>query len=97
MPRLNFKVSADCFGAGNEALLKEFKRHLHVYGVKSLKTADQRLIDCAYDLFHIVQTQRSSIYELETKLNIRPENNTNRLNNARLKTEFDGRIKKWIM
>lgn len=72
MPRLNFKVSADCFGAGNEALLKEFKRHLHVYNVKSLKTADQRLIDCAYDLFHIVQTQRSSIYELETKLNIRP-------------------------
>lgn len=74
MARLAFKVSDSCLGADNEALLKEFKKHLYTYKVKSVKGVEQAFIDCSYDLFYTLQTQRKSIYELEKRLNIRSAN-----------------------
>ena len=71
--KLNFNVSPECFSANDEVMLKAFKRHLHIYKVKSLENAPQELINCAFDLFHIVRTQSESIKRLEIKLGIRPE------------------------
>ncbi|MFC2587926.1 MAG: hypothetical protein ACFNYB_06465 [Campylobacter sp.] len=71
MSKLVFTPSADCFSASDEVMLKAFKRHLHAYKVASLDGVAQSLLDCAYDLFHIVQTQGKSIKELEIKLRIR--------------------------
>ena len=86
MSKLVFTPSADCFSASDEVMLKAFKRHLHAYKVASLDGFAQSLLDCAYDLFHIVQTRllavashseakSKSIKELEIKLGIREENN----------------------
>lgn len=71
MPKLTFNVSPECFSANDEVMIKAFKRHLHNYKVASLDGADQSLLDCAFDLFHIVQTQRESIKTLEVKAGIR--------------------------
>ena len=71
MNKLVFTPSADCFSASDEVMLKAFKRHLHAYKVASLDGVAQSLLDCAYDLFHIVQTQSKSIKELEIKAGIR--------------------------
>nr|WP_314998478.1 hypothetical protein [uncultured Campylobacter sp.] len=75
MNKLVFAPSKLCFSAGDEVMLKAFKKHLHAYKVASLEGVAQPLLDCAYDLFHIVQTQSKSIKELEIKLGIREENN----------------------
>ena len=75
MSKLVFTPSKLCFSAGDEVMLKAFKRHLHAYKVASLEGVAQSLLDCAYDLFHIVQTQSRSIKELEIKAGIREENN----------------------
>ena len=75
MSKLIFTPSKLCFSAGDEVMLKAFKKHLHTYKVASLNGVAQPLLDCAYDLFHIVQTQSRSIKELEIKLGIREENN----------------------
>lgn len=71
MNKLNFKPSKVCFSANDEVMIKAFKRHLHTYKVASLDGADQSLLDCAFDLFHIVQKQRESIKILEVKAGIR--------------------------
>ena len=70
MSKLVFTPSKLCFSAGDEVMLKAFKKHLHAYKVASLDGVAQPLLDCAYDLFHIVQTQSKSIKELEIKLGI---------------------------
>lgn len=75
MSKLVFTPSKLCFSADDEVMLKAFKKHLHAYKVASLEGVAQSLLDCAYDLFHIVQTQSKSIKELEKKLGIREENN----------------------
>ena len=75
MNKLVFTPNKLCFSAGDEVMLKAFKKHLHAYKVVSLDDVAQPLLDCAYDLFHIVQTQSKSIKELEIKLGIREENN----------------------
>lgn len=75
MSKLVFTPSKLCFSAGDEVTLKAFKKHLHAYKVASLDGIAQSLLDCAYDLFHIVHTQSRSIKELEIKLGIREENN----------------------
>ena len=75
MSKLVFTPSKLCFSADDEVMLKAFKKHLHTYKVASLEGVAQPLLDCAYDLFHIVQTQGKSIKELEIKLGIREENN----------------------
>ena len=75
MSKLVVTPSKLCFSAGDEGMLKAFKKHLHTYKVASLDGVAQPLLDCAYDLFHIVQTQNKSIKELEIKLGIREENN----------------------
>ena len=75
MNKLVFTPSKLCFSAGDEVMLKAFKKHLHTYKVANLEGVAQPLLDCAYDLFHIVQTQSKSIKELEIKLGIREENN----------------------
>lgn len=67
MSKLVFTPSKLCFSAGDEVMLKAFKKHLHTYKVASLDGVAQPLLDCAYDLFHIVQTQSKSIKELEIK------------------------------
>lgn len=73
MSKLVFTPSKLCFSAGHEVTLKAFKKHLHAYKVASLDGVAQPLLDCAYDLFHIVQTQSKSIKELEIKAGIREE------------------------
>ena len=75
MNKLVFTPSKLCFSADDEVMLKAFKKHLHAYKVASLEGVTQPLLDCAYDLFHIVQTQSKSIKELEIKLGIREEDN----------------------
>ncbi len=75
MNKLVFTPSKLCFSADDEVMIKAFKKHLHAYKVASLDGVAQPLLDCAYDLFHIVQTQSKSIKELEIKLGIREENN----------------------
>ena len=75
MNKLVFAPSKLCFSADDEVMLKAFKKHLHAYKVASLEGVTQPLLDCAYDLFHIVQTQSKSIKELEIKLGIREEDN----------------------
>ena len=75
MNKLVFTPSKLCFSAGDEVMIKAFKKHLHAYKVASLDGVAQPLLDCAYDLFHIVQTQSKSIKELEIKLGIREEEN----------------------
>jgi len=86
MSKLVFTPSKLCFSAGDEVMLKAFKKHLHAYKVASLDGVAQPLLDCAYDLFHIVQTRllavvsgseakSKSIKELEIKAGIREENN----------------------
>ena len=86
MSKLVFTPSKLCFSAGDEVMLKAFKKHLHTYKVTSLDGVAQPLLDCAYDLFHIVQTRllavasgseakSKSIKELEIKAGIREENN----------------------
>ena len=75
MSNLVFTPSKLCFSADDEVMLKAFKKHLHAYKVASLEGVAQPLLDCAYDLFHIVQTQSRSIKELEIKAGIREENN----------------------
>ena len=75
MNKLVFTPSKLCFSAGDEVMLKAFKKHLHTYKVASLEGVAQSLLDCAYDLFHIVQTQSKIIKELEIKAGIREENN----------------------
>lgn len=67
MSKLVFTPSKLCFSADDEVMLKAFKKHLHAYKVASLEGVAQSLLDCAYDLFHIVQTQSKSIKELEKK------------------------------
>ena len=67
MSKLVFTPSKLCFSAGDEVMLKAFKKQLHTYKVASLDGVAQPLLDCAYDLFHIVQTQSKSIKELEIK------------------------------
>ena len=67
MSKLVFTPSKLCFSADDEVMLKAFKKHLHAYKVASLEGVAQALLDCAYDLFHIVQTQSKSIKELEKK------------------------------
>ena len=75
------KISITTAGKGGAIIaiepkkIKEFTSHLRNYGVLSVKEAPQGLINCAYDLFHIVQTQSKSIKELEIKAGIREENN----------------------
>lgn len=54
-------------------MLKAFKKHLHTYKAASLDGVAQPLLDCAYDLFHIMRTQSESIKQLEVKLGIRPK------------------------
>ena len=73
MNKLVFTPSKLCFSAGDEVMLKAFKKHLHAYKVASLDGVAQPLLDCAYDLFHIMQTQSKSIKELEIKAGIREE------------------------
>lgn len=73
MSKLVFTPSKLCFSAGDGVMLKAFKKHLHTYKVASLDGVAQPLLDCAYDLFHIVQTQSRSIKELEIKAGIREE------------------------
>ena len=73
MNKLVFTPSKRCFSADDEVMLKAFKKHLHAYKVASLDGVAQPLLDCAYDLFHIVQTQSKSIKELEIKAGIRKE------------------------
>ena len=73
MSKLVFTPSKLCFSADDEVMLKAFKKHLHTYKVASLGGVAQPLLDCAYDLFHIVQTQSKSIKELEIKAGIREE------------------------
>ena len=73
MSKLVFTPSKLCFSADDEVMLKAFKKHLHAYKVASLDGVAQPLLDCAYDLFHIVQTQSKSIKELEIKAGIRKE------------------------
>ena len=73
MSKLVFTPSKLCFSADDEVMLKAFKKHLHIYKVASLEGVAQPLLDCAYDLFHIVQTQGGSIKELEIKAGIREE------------------------
>ena len=75
MNKLVFTPSKLCFSAGDEVMLKAFKKHLYAYKVASLDGVAQPLLDCAYDLFHIVQTQSKSIKELEIKVGIREDNN----------------------
>ena len=75
MSKLVFTPSKLCFSAGDEVMLRAFKKHLHAYKVTSLASVAQPLLDCAYDLFHIVQTQSKSIKELEIKAGIREEDN----------------------
>lgn len=75
MSKLVFTPSKLCFSADDEVMLKAFKKHLHAYKVASLDGVAQPLLDCTYDLFHIVQTQSKSIKELEIKAGIREENN----------------------
>ncbi|WP_295149169.1 hypothetical protein [uncultured Campylobacter sp.] len=75
MNKLVFTPSKLCFSADDEVMLKAFKKHLHIYKVASLDGVAQPLLDCAYDLFHIVQTQRKSIKKLEIKEGIREEKN----------------------
>ena len=75
MSKLVFTPSKLCFSADDEVMLKAFKKHLHTYKVASLEGVAQPLLDCAYDLFHIVQTQSKSIKELEIKVGIREDNN----------------------
>ena len=67
MSKLVFTPSKLCFSADDEVMLKAFKKHLHAYKVASLEGVAKSLLDCAYDLFHIVQTQSKSIKELEKK------------------------------
>jgi len=54
MSKLVFTPSKLCFSADDEVMLKAFKKHLHAYKVASLDGVAQPLLDCAYDLFHIV-------------------------------------------
>ena len=75
MNKLVFTPGKLCFSAGDEVMLRAFKKHLHAYKVASLDGVAQPLLDCAYDLFHIVQTQSKSIKELEIKAGIRKEGN----------------------
>ncbi|MGG7048928.1 MULTISPECIES: hypothetical protein [unclassified Campylobacter] len=54
-----------------KALTSAFNKHLWTYKTKADQCENQAFFDCAFDLFHMVQTQRKSIVDLEIKAGIR--------------------------
>lgn len=58
----NFEVDKKCFGYGNKALMKEFRKKLYLYRIKDTKEIPKEMFNLAYDLFYITEWQRKSIY-----------------------------------
>lgn len=67
----NFEVDKKCFGYGNKALMKAFRKKLYLYRIKDTREIPKEMLNLAYDLFYITEWQRKSIYELEVKQGIR--------------------------
>ncbi|EPH08071.1 hypothetical protein HMPREF9309_01326 [Campylobacter ureolyticus ACS-301-V-Sch3b] len=51
----NFEVDKKCFGYGNKALMKEFRKKLYLYRIKDTKEIPKEMFNLAYDLFYITE------------------------------------------